>query len=78
MTRTMSDRNVSSPRGLRRALVTLMVVLFPAAVARYVPLPLRLIVGYGFAEHGFAKLLRGSDDFAGLLHAVGTPFSPLF
>jgi len=46
--------------------------LFPAAVARYVPL--RLIVGYGFAEHGFAKLLRGSDNFAGLLHAVGMLF----
>jgi uncharacterized membrane protein YphA (DoxX/SURF4 family) len=40
--------------------------LFPAAVARHVPLPLRLIMGYGFAEHGFAKLLRGSDNFAGL------------
>jgi putative oxidoreductase len=38
------------------------------------PLPLRLIVGYGFAEHGFAKLLRGSDNFTGLLHAMGLPF----
>ena len=76
MIRTMS-RNVNSPRGLRRALV-LYGVLFPAAVARYVPLPLRLIVGYGFAEHGFAKLLRGSDNFAGLLHAMGTPFPHFF
>jgi putative oxidoreductase len=40
-------------------------------IARWAPLPLRLIVGYGFAEHGFAKLLRGPDDFAGLLHAMG-------
>jgi putative oxidoreductase len=42
--------------------------------ARWALLPLRLIVGYGFAEHGFAKLSRGSDNFAGLLHAMGTPF----
>src|SRR5262249_14928269 len=26
--------------------------------------PLRLIVGYGFMQHGFAKLLRGGDNFA--------------
>jgi putative oxidoreductase len=34
-----------------------------------------LIVGYGFAEHGFAKLLRGPDDFTGILHAMGMPAS---
>ena len=28
-------------------------------IARWAPLPLRLIVGYGFMEHGFAKLARG-------------------
>ncbi|MHC6155816.1 DoxX family protein [Bradyrhizobium elkanii] len=77
MTRTMNDRNVNSPRTLRRAL-ELYGVLFPAAVARYVPLPLRLIVGYGFAEHGFAKLLRGSDNFVGLLHTMGLPFPHFF
>jgi putative oxidoreductase len=47
-------------------------------VARWAPLPLRLIVGYGFAEHGFAKLLRGPDNFAGLLHALGVPMAHLF
>jgi putative oxidoreductase len=36
-------------------------------------IPLRLIVGYGFMEHGFAKLLRGPDNFAGILHAIGVP-----
>ena len=25
-------------------------------IARWAPVPLRLIVGYGFMEHGFAKL----------------------
>jgi uncharacterized membrane protein YphA (DoxX/SURF4 family) len=33
--------------------------LLSFSVGRWAPLPLRLIVGYGFAEHGFAKLLRG-------------------
>lgn len=36
-------------------------------------IPLRLIVGYGFMAHGFAKLLRGPDAFAGILHAMGLP-----
>jgi putative oxidoreductase len=38
-------------------------------------LPLRLIVGYGFLEHGYAKLARGPDDFIGILHAMGMPFA---
>ena len=35
--------------------------------------PLRVIVGYGFMAHGFAKLSRGPDAFAGVLLALGTP-----
>ncbi len=42
-------------------------------IARWAPIPLRLIVGYGFMEHGFAKLARGSDAFATILHAIGVP-----
>ena len=38
-------------------------------------LPLRLIVGYGFLEHGSAKLARGPDVFIGILHAIGMPFA---
>jgi hypothetical protein len=38
-------------------------------------LPLRLIVGYGFLAHGFAKLARGPDHFIAILHAIGMPFS---
>jgi putative oxidoreductase len=38
-------------------------------------LPLRLIVGYGFLEHGYAKLARGPDAFIGILHAIGVPFA---
>src|SRR5215467_6623366 len=42
-------------------------------VARWAPIPLRLIVGYGFMQHGVAKLLRGPDGFATILHALGVP-----
>jgi putative oxidoreductase len=44
-----------------------------ASVTRWAPIPLRLIVGYGFMEHGFAKLLKGPDAFAFVLHAIGVP-----
>ena len=39
--------------------------------------PLRIIVGYGFVEHGYAKLARGADDFIGILQAMGMPFAHL-
>ena len=41
--------------------------------ARWAPIPLRLIVGYGFMVHGFAKLARGPDAFAIVLCALGVP-----
>jgi putative oxidoreductase len=52
-------REVRSPLGSR--------------TARWAPVPLRLIVGYGFMEHGFAKLGRGPEAFADILHAIGVP-----
>ncbi|HUM11857.1 MAG TPA: DoxX family protein [Myxococcaceae bacterium] len=36
-------------------------------------LPLRLLVGFGFASHGFAKLVRGVDAFAVILAAMHVP-----
>jgi putative oxidoreductase len=45
----------------------------PAPVSRWAPLVLRLVVGGGFMQHGFAKLLRGPDMFAGILAAMGVP-----
>jgi putative oxidoreductase len=42
-------------------------------LARWAPIPLRLIVGYGFMEHGFAKLSKGPENFAAILHAIGVP-----
>jgi putative oxidoreductase len=42
-------------------------------MARWAPIPLRLIVGYGFMQHGFAKLSKGPEAFAIILHAIGVP-----
>lgn len=39
--------------------------------AQWYAIPLRLIVGYGFFAHGWAKLSRGPDNFAGILDAMG-------
>jgi putative oxidoreductase len=43
------------------------------SIARWAPIPLRLIVGYGFMEHGFAKWSKGPEAFAVVLHALGVP-----
>jgi putative oxidoreductase len=43
------------------------------SVARWTPIPLRLIVGYGFMAHGFAKLSKGLEVFAAILQALGVP-----
>jgi DoxX len=42
-------------------------------LAVYVALPLRLIVGYGFVEHGMAKWFKGPDTFVAILHALRVP-----
>jgi putative oxidoreductase len=41
--------------------------------ASWYAIPLRLIVGFGFIQHGYAKLARGPEDFIGVLHAMGLP-----
>ena len=35
--------------------------------------PLRLVIGIGFALHGEAKLVRGPEQFAHVLDALGVP-----
>jgi len=51
--------------------------LFLSLREAWYAIPLRLIVGYGFMEHGYAKLARGPDDFANILHALGIPAATL-
>lgn len=47
---------------------------FRGAARRYwAAIPLRLIVGYGFLEHGMAKILKGPDRFVAILHSLGVP-----
>jgi putative oxidoreductase len=65
----MKDLRQSSEQGYSRRFT----FLDRASVTRWAPIPLRLIVGYGFMQHGFAKLSRGPDAFAVVLHAIGVP-----
>jgi putative oxidoreductase len=74
---TPRDNTKGAGSGIERGLAILQLLL-SSSVSRWAPLPLRLIVGYGFAEHGFAKLLRGADNFTGILHAMGLPMPHVF
>jgi putative oxidoreductase len=40
---------------------------------RWAAIPLRLIVGYGFLAHGYAKIVTGPEHFVGMLRALGVP-----
>lgn len=42
-------------------------------LAVWAPLPIRLIVGYGFLAHGLAKLEKGPAHFVDIVQAIGTP-----
>jgi putative oxidoreductase len=44
---------------------------------RYAPLPLRAIVGGGFIQHGWAKIIKGPEAFAAILQALHVPFPHL-
>jgi hypothetical protein len=46
---------------------------FHALPPAWSAIPLRLIVGYGFMEHGYAKIAHGPDAFAAILGALGVP-----
>jgi putative oxidoreductase len=41
----------------------------------FAPLALRLMAGFGFLAHGYAKLSRGPETFAVVLHTLGVPAS---
>ncbi len=46
-------------------------------MSRGYAIPLRLIVGFGFMEHGYAKIARRPEKYASILHALGVPASDL-
>jgi putative oxidoreductase len=67
-------RNISGTDRLydrRRHLVTTGFDV--SRLRRWAALPLRLIVGYGFIVHGYAKVMNGPDHFAASLQALGVP-----
>jgi len=44
-----------------------------SAIQRWALVPLRLVLGWGFVMHGYAKLARGPDHFATIVHTLGAP-----
>ena len=69
LTQSLERKGSSRPAFLS----TRLAFLARPSVAVWAPIPLRLIVGYGFIEHGFAKLTRGPEAFAAILHTMGVP-----
>ena len=47
------------------------------SLERWAAIPLRLIVGYGFIAHGYAKIARGPVHFIDTLNALGVPWPEL-
>lgn len=43
------------------------------SIDKWALLALRVVVGFGFAAHGYAKLERGPAAFAEILEAIGVP-----
>jgi putative oxidoreductase len=66
---------ISSPTADYKQFVRDIAVDLPGRlpIARWAPIPLRLIVGFGFMQHGFAKLSKGPDAFASILQALAVP-----
>ena len=56
-------------------LIARCIRLVPPIPASWYAIPLRLIVGLGFINHGYAKLARGPESFANILSALGV-FDP--
>lgn len=65
--------NVRPANRSRGALALTSGLFGQSGIARWAPVPLRLIVGLGFMEHGFAKLSKGPDAFAAILHGLSVP-----
>ncbi|HEV8181326.1 MAG TPA: DoxX family protein, partial [Candidatus Angelobacter sp.] len=42
-------------------------------LGRWAAIPMRLIVGYGFMAHGYAKIVHGPEHFVAILRAIGVP-----
>jgi len=73
--------DMKNPSRLRPEIAVKFLSAFDLAscpqVARWAPLALRLVVGFGFMQHGYAKLARGPESFAHILQALDVPFPHL-
>jgi putative oxidoreductase len=76
MTTQSSHQKDTIGIGLAAIVRRLIIAPLPVPMDWYA-VPLRLIVGLGFIQHGYAKLDRGVDIFAAILHAIGMPFADL-
>jgi putative oxidoreductase len=70
-------KSVGYGEGGLRAWWDLPYLVDSPSIARWAPMPLRLIIGYGFMEHGFTKAARGYDAFPAILSAMGLPMPHL-
>jgi putative oxidoreductase len=57
------------------ALIARSIRFIPTLPSCWYAIPLRLIVGGGFLQHGYAKLARGPENFTQILDALGV-FDP--
>jgi putative oxidoreductase len=47
--------------------------IFPSTFSRYAAIPLRMITGAGFLQHGYTKWSKGPETFAAILQALHVP-----
>jgi putative oxidoreductase len=59
--------------GCRLAELVASLLADRAKIAHWAPLPLRLIVGYGYMAHGYAKIVKHPEAFANILAALHVP-----
>jgi putative oxidoreductase len=57
----------------RQTLMAVYARLTSQVYQSWYAIPLRLIVGFGFMEHAYAKIARGPEKFASVLHTLGVP-----
>lgn len=69
----MAEVEFRQRRKPSRLRVSMEISMQRSDVARWAATPMRILVGYCFMEHGFAKLSKGPDAFAGILQQMGVP-----
>jgi len=58
---------------MNRSLLTRLCTPPVSELKNFTPVPLRLIVGYGFIAHGYTKIAKGPGHFFLILNALGVP-----